>query len=511
MKILLVEDEIRTLQHISSAITRLFPSWEIVGKAKNGKEGIELALTHLPDLIITDIKMPVMDGLMMIRHLIQSNCSAKFMILSGYSDFQYAREALKLGSVDYILKPFTLDSFKQAMESAEAGILQENEMKSSLPSSFSLQKLFTLILTLQDTAREPYLKEYSRRINNNFCSYLLLLKADHSIPKEQLNILYDIISAECLQQKIKEAPHFSNKIEQDILVFFHIPPFSSISVIIERIRQKISKTISLPFAFYVTPIHQIEELTLAVEHMRKQIYWNLSFSEPCVLTDKYISEKNYFSYHYDITLEKKICSCIASQNIAAAADSFEIFCSSFSKRLYTHSDIRTSIFRLTEAILFTIRSENYSIFESLDYLKIMDWSKKIMFLSSYMDIMYSVFQQLECFQKKLNTCNNPIVNKALGIIISDYAQNISLESVADRCNVTYEYLSSLFTKELGVKFTAWLTQYRISQAKKLLTEKSIKISEVSAQCGYEDVHYFCKVFKKQVGMSPTDYIRYINH
>lgn len=511
MNILIVEDEIKTLNHICIAIQKLFPNWTIVGNAKNGQEGVQIALSSHPDLIITDIKMPVMDGLEMIRQLIQKDCTSKFIILSGHSDFAFAREALKLGSVDYLLKPFTLNTFKHALESVELTILQEKEILASLPSSFSPQKLFTMILTLQDNAKELYQKEYSKKIDNSYHNFLLLIKSDHTFARDNISKLLDVVASFCSENHLPEAPHYHYRENQEFLFLFHFPVSVKSSCYFDLLKSKIERNILLPFAYYYSQIFQIKNIHLSLEHMRQQISWNLSFPESCVLTDTYISEQIYHPYFYKPEIEHQICKYISSKQYNHALQIFNEFCLSLKKRLYSHSDIRSAMFRLTEAILVTIRTENHSVYEQLDYLEIMNWTKTRLFLSSIQKIITNIFSALENFDQSLRTCSNPIVNRALNIISTDYAQNISLETVAERCNVTYEYLSSLFTKELGIKFTTCLTQYRISQAKKMLSHGTSKIYEVSLHCGYEDVHYFCKVFKKQVGMSPTEYIHHINH
>ena len=140
MKILIVEDEIKTLNGIEGLIRQLGEPYHVVGKARNGLEGIELALLENPDLIMTDIRMGEMDGLEMIKQLNDRRFSCKYLILSGYADFQYAREAMTLGSVDYLLKPMTKDMLKEALCKID-GIL-ENEKASIRVSSFSAQELF---------------------------------------------------------------------------------------------------------------------------------------------------------------------------------------------------------------------------------------------------------------------------------------------------------------------------------------------------------------------------------
>ena len=103
--------------------------------------------------------------------------------------------------------------------------------------------------------------------------------------------------------------------------------------------------------------------------------------------------------------------------------------------------------------------------------------------------------------------NHPIINKVLQILEKEYQNELQLEDMAQRMNVTPEYLSSLFMKELGIKYTTYRAQIRIDVAKRLLQEGKLKIYEVAEESGFPDVKYFTKVFKKYTGTSPGEYVR----
>ena len=105
MRIVIVEDEIRIREGISKLLGKIDPSYEIVGEAENGRAGLELVKAARPDLVITDIKMPEMDGLQMLEELHKDGLLIKAIVLSAYSEFAYAQQAIHLGVSEYILKP----------------------------------------------------------------------------------------------------------------------------------------------------------------------------------------------------------------------------------------------------------------------------------------------------------------------------------------------------------------------------------------------------------------------
>lgn len=108
MKIVIVEDEIRIREGLSKLVRKLNENYEVVGEASNGVEGLEVIRSVQPDVIITDIKMPMMDGLEMLNLLADKEIKAKTIVLSAYSEFEYARQAMRLGVKEYLLKPIVL-------------------------------------------------------------------------------------------------------------------------------------------------------------------------------------------------------------------------------------------------------------------------------------------------------------------------------------------------------------------------------------------------------------------
>ena len=118
MRVVVVEDEIRIREGIQGLLEMM--GHEFAGAAENGKEGLELIQRLCPDLVIADIRMPEMDGLEMLRNMRQKGIRIKVIILSAYSEFSYAKQAMKLGVTEYLLKPISVDEFSKAIHAIEA-------------------------------------------------------------------------------------------------------------------------------------------------------------------------------------------------------------------------------------------------------------------------------------------------------------------------------------------------------------------------------------------------------
>lgn len=125
MRIVIVEDEVQTREGLSRLIERIDPRYRVVGSAANGQKGLELICDKRPDVVITDIRMPQMDGLEMIESLARLNVTPKYIVISAFSEFSYARRAMSFGVSEYLLKPISMMELKQAMEKLELQLQSE--------------------------------------------------------------------------------------------------------------------------------------------------------------------------------------------------------------------------------------------------------------------------------------------------------------------------------------------------------------------------------------------------
>ena len=160
MRFVVVEDEIRIREGLRKLLMKLNPENRIVGEAQNGEEGLELIRREKPDVIITDVRMPYMDGLKMLEQLYAQGCSAKTIVLSAYSEFEYARTAMRMGVTEYLLKPIAIADLSEAIERIK-NELEKDKMRK--PGSIgSLEQVLKGILN-GDLAPEDDVSAYLER------------------------------------------------------------------------------------------------------------------------------------------------------------------------------------------------------------------------------------------------------------------------------------------------------------------------------------------------------------
>ena len=160
MKIIIVEDEAAIRDGLEGILKKLSPSYEVVGKAAGGMKGLELARKWKPDVILLDIRMPDMDGLTMLAQLKREGIRAIALVLTAYSDFSYARQALELGVQSYLLKPVRMNELKRAMEQAESSLLQKEKDAVLLSRESVVRGAMTGILTRSEETVAALGKRY---------------------------------------------------------------------------------------------------------------------------------------------------------------------------------------------------------------------------------------------------------------------------------------------------------------------------------------------------------------
>ena len=151
MRIVVIEDEIRIREGIIKLLGKLNKGYEVVGEADNGRTGLELLKEKCPDIVITDIRMPEMDGLEMLQAMYEIGLNTKAIVISAYSEFEYARTAMKLGVTEYLLKPITLSAFSQSLNKVAFQIKKERTKKPDQLAT--LEQVFRELVILRQITR----------------------------------------------------------------------------------------------------------------------------------------------------------------------------------------------------------------------------------------------------------------------------------------------------------------------------------------------------------------------
>ncbi|MCH1952579.1 response regulator [Enterocloster sp. OA13] len=500
MKIIIVEDERKSLMGLTALIGQLEERWDIVGTAGNGEEGVRLIAREQPDVVITDVMMEQMDGLEMMEAVLNQGNECKFIVLSGFADFKFAQKAIQLGSVDYLLKPVTKKTLREVLERVEQKIREEKHQ--IRPSTFSEQELWERLYSVPEDAAESYLKELESRMAGRGV-YLLMLKGDAGFTVSEETKWKEIMKYYLSGMTF----HFFSGGRHKL--FFAVES-EELTRLEGQIREGLKRGKSLfhkPVVAVSYFLEGLKEFYRALKVMEDNSNWGLSVIQMDIINEEKLKAVECNKFIYPMETERNMIRHIGELDMAAVREDLREFEAYLKKQVYHYADIREAMLCMTVAILYEIRKTSYGIYEEISHLNVLEWVKTRISTDAYATMMLNILGEFKRYKDNVHHCNNPVINEILNIIEKEYKENILVEEMARRFNITPEYLSTLFVRELGIKYTAYCTQVKIEHAKKLLRNSNMKIYEVAEQSGYMDVKYFCKVFKKYTGKSPKEYIQ----
>lgn len=514
--VLVVDDEIRQREAIIKSINWEQAGFSVAGDAENGIEALELLEKLEPDLILTDIKMPLMTGLELARKAREIRPATKLVILSGYDDFEYAQEAFKYNVIRYLLKPISASELTEELEKIKVEMDAEFER---LKSGFSnektelrLKKTEFLLPLLLGTGEDIYTEEELK----NSAKQLGLIVGDNDCYTIVVSKFKTFTGENCT-----EAHHidFVNSIVGKYALCESFLVNGRIVTLVTSEPEAMSTKLRLP----------VIELVQSAKKL---------FNQKCTIG---ISQ----------TVDSpELLSLACTQAITArrytsdGAGDIRFINDQERKSSFELENVEKSVYKLEQLLKVGNKNEISAFLEdmlseksrdSLDYLivQILATAHRCVSVLSDSDALSELFTSNNFFTSRLSFDFNgqykkelislcldardiisrsqrheseAICDRALQIINDEYMnEDLSLTDASEKLGVSPNYLSALIKKTKSQNFVALVTERRMKAASDLLLCTSMKIFEVSQKCGYSDQHYFSYCFKKYFGMSPNKY------
>ena len=502
IKILLVDDEREEREGIAFLIEKYKYPLKIIC-ATNGKEALEYIRQNHVDILFTDVKMPVMDGLDLAEAVYQYDPDIKIIIFSAYGEFEYAKKALEANAVSYLLKPIELDEFQSLMENVISSIRLEKEEKKFQRENEEyhfnnlLYKVFVMAQanTYEKERIQDYLFEDKNKenilihvefMNNYFDSHgeafvqyaNMYLKSELNCVELCPNEAYLVLKhhSACLRKELSEQLRkFARDIHKDILS-------------------------DNPFTIIVSGvIGSLEEL---FEQREKIILIQrdaFGYHNEIIWVDDYYNNIE----HYDVDIEtfkKELLIAIDTLDIELIRSENTKFIHALEtsgkiSRLYTQNMLYTNIKALYDKLPVSNSDEVFFRAEQIFLVKELKTA-----IMAYKDIFEEMLGMVQ-----IDTDESELVQKIKSIIEQEYKKDISLDYIADKVKLSPAYVSYLFKKESGQTLVKYITDKKMERAKKLLENRNLKVVQVAKACGYENQSYFNKLFKNYFGVTPKQY------
>lgn len=499
MRVVIVEDEPNTRNGIIKIIEKYTPH-EVVAGESDGEAGLETVLSLRPDVVITDINMPKMDGLTMVNKIREAGSLTAAILLTGYSEFEYAQRAIQLSVMEYLLKPLDVEDIMEVL-----GTVEERISKNKVEKVSAEQLLFSL-LTGDENDQEMVQRQLAERIRNQKDQVIsMFLVQSESILEDttaqMAEVLKDSLDAICL------TGFFIFKLPYEKQILVMISDGQNVKYLKSIFKTQILKELKKKGEFLISygELKSLSMLKDTLKQMQEYLSYAFVFPDSFIIDGQLIQDLSFEKVEYPEYLERGIKRDIRNGNKEGIKRNARKFEEAVIESREEPSVVKNHTVRFVMAALNTARDlmKNKDIEALYQYLlnDMMKTSIRENFLNNYWKMMDMVANDKETAAL---TGNGMILN-VIEFIRQNYDKEISLSDAADLVGITPEYLSKLFTREMGINFCTFLGEFRISIAKKLLATGNYKIHEVAEMVGYRDTKYFNKVFRSIMGVSPSDY------
>lgn len=531
---IIADDEVWVCQLIKRIVNWEELNFSIIGEAYDGDNAFELIKSEKPGLVITDIRMPGLDGISLIKSVKELGIDTNFIIISGYSDFEYAKGALKYGALGYLLKPIDRKELKELLTNVRESVFAHREklfeerlVKGRLARSLSqLLEQFLLKFLLSDSPKvqgidiEKLNQEYELKFEAGGFQ-VILFKFDHKN------------SSWVNQNDEKE---FFETIERIISSDFEHECFDLVMV---RLKNQLVCILNYPLqeqSAIENSVGKIFDKIRSSGHLMRG--FDLTVGKGSLETDFNSLPKSY--YQAQNSIKARVTMGVnrvidISKNLYTNTELKKLF--SIEKEMKLTSSLEVFDYKAAEALIaevlrsvaemedvnptnvFDVANEIVEVFYKVIRRMDMGIERELIGKNElYEDIgeCKSVAQILDCFIRlfeKAGTFYNSLrqsqnrkaIEMVKAYICDHYMEEISLNDVASLVFLNPKYLGELFKKEAGINFSDYLINYRMEVAKELLKDIRYKTSEVAELVGYKDAKHFSKLFKKIVGVNPAEY------
>lgn len=542
IKVMLIDDETPYRTLLKEMISWRQYGFDLVGEAANGKAALELIAHLQPDLLIVDMNMPVMSGAELIETVASRWPRIKSIGLSSYDDYDYLRQSMKSGAIDYLLKhQLDAESLLAALKNA-ASILAKEEQDlartTTLENQFARHKQDLQQQAIMSLLQEGLTSGPDQDIHESFRlldldlpigeGSLLILLIDQawrlrpgnvSDMQPQMNPISSVlaIAAEILRE-------YGSSIfqtgENQFVIFLAADNRRSMmatldrqNAVIQRIRTSLQRFLNLEVSIYAgAPYHGPQEIKTTYQQLleltKDHFYEGSGKTKFAAQIHKPTWQVQQDSISLDVDVEKQLTTAVRSADKDAATKILEAyFTRLYDQRLSNKSfkiiciELIHLLGRILRDMNLTSEPKSYDPIDAYDRINRFDTMEalKTWMIEKFAEVIHFI-RLAGCHER-----HSPVVSKALSYIQAHFNQPITLSEAAESAGVSHTYLSRAFKEEIGKGFNEYLTHYRIEHACQLISSGGMRLKDIATACGFSQYTYFFKVFKQTTGLTPNEY------
>lgn len=529
LKVFLVEDEFVVREGIKNNVEWKSHGYEFCGEASDGELAFPMIQKLKPDIVITDIKMPFMDGLTLSRLIKKEMPWVEIIILTGHQEFEYAKEGIKIGVAEYLSKPINGEDLLKAVDTVAVKIeekhkereIREQYMK-EMQENFQKERkeLFQYLVTGSKSVSE--LLEIGDRLEMDLSAmwYNIVLFVTRSNMHAMDEYSNSLVEIELKLKELNDDSHlivFDRNLEGKALLFKADSREELESIQSEYLAKTREILENYGHVSYFggigEPVNRLRELPMSFEQASHAFAHRYLVKESCILNSE-TSEQGVYLEKEEFNISKVDTKQIDRSKIReflklGNPGETIYFVEEFFKDLGSKS---------VESIMFRQYIAMDAYFGVVDFLEDMQLSREeiepldvasgtLQSVDNTMKYVVRIIEKaVELRERKASNRYGGIVDEVIQYIEKNYAEEeLSLNILASHVNFSPNHLSMIFSQQTGQTFIKYLTDYRMNKAKELLRCTGKRSSEISIEVGYKDPHYFSYLFKKTQGMTPTQY------
>ena len=531
IKVFLVEDEVVIRSGIKSKIDWDGEGFEFVGEAGDGELAYPKIMETKPDILITDIKMPFVNGLELSKLVKKEMPDIKIILLTGYDEFEYAKEAINIGVTEYLLKPISSEKLLETLHKVTDRILKENEEK---------ELLLRYDMDMKENSEREKLKFLNRLLSSDMSMTKVLEEAvpfGMDFSRSYYNvIIFNVFPKDDEESGIKSANAIADLCDKayandENVYMFQKDVEGLIFVVCGMDEEGTNEACK-------NCIEKLEDICKAFKDVRYFAGIGRTVMRIHNLKESYVGAERAFSRRFDSEgngilfieeYEEKLStdsingnSFVEIESIRKSLEKFIMmglesevseYVSGLMLKLsgnYIESVIMRQYIIMDVYVVCMSACESFSAGDLESYSAISEFKNRMTTVKNQEDVekfVFDIIKETINFREMVSSRKSvKLINRAINVIEQEYgSRDFNLGYIANKLAVNKSYLSRLFLQEMGKTFTDYLVEFRLKKGEELLKSTDMTVTAISLEIGYNDPHYFSYVYKKDRGYTPRDY------
>jgi two-component system, response regulator YesN len=523
MKLLIADDDEQIRSGIEEGINWSSLDINEVITASNGIEALQRFTEHLPEIVITDVKMPGIDGLELLKRIKEIKPQTRVVILSGYNDFEYLKRAIQLDAVDYEMKPVRARRLIALIQKIKEDILREQVSEQAFNKYLQSYKINFVeeLLTGSISDRLIILQELDKYFEFDAKGTLLCLCVQIDIDQrrelptvnfamETVRQLFDSTDLSCprICLKAKDGKFiFLLKLETSSYLYYQ-QFINDLKNRLRRWRMEVQSLCQTSFTAGISTLGSASDIVKIYSEADKalslRLYEESTESTPILVYDSSIEliDRPITALLENELFKSQLVHGEFAHVVEAIHSDFERL---KKERKHSRKSVISYCRNLLQMFLITVINVPDKLNAYIQSkLEMIENEAEFKTIEDYEAILITVFEEVNArLTKDAVVKLSPVMARADEFIRKNYTRELTIEMLAEYVDKTPNYFSHLFKKELGISFKEYVNRLRVSKAKELILGTNDLIYEISEKVGFSDYTYFTQVFKKMEGYPPT--------